>query len=303
MKLTRILLAATAVMALTTTSAFAGGACCPGSKASSAEQAGASCGSKATATQTAHAAGAGGSCGSTTGAKMASGGSCGSATGAKMASAGGCCASKGAAMSAAGSNCPAGMEHCGPANCDWASCEQMNVMYRVSNAKEEIVTADRDMAFAFAKAHKAKVQYYFLDNSYADEAAAKQALFASMNRMVNQMLTMQCVVDGEVIACEMTAAEKAAANKTPTAYRVASRDFTTRAEAEAYLKKLQAAVDAVCVTDAEGKAVKGCATDYAKESGKKKMSFKVANQVASDPVTADVLRAREQLRVVMTTQA
>jgi hypothetical protein len=269
MKTTRIIFAAAAMMAFATTSAFAGGACCAGKKASSAQQASASCGAKS-AVQTADAAGG----------------------------AGGCHGSMGAMAAATGMNCPVGA-----GACDWATCQQMNIQYRVTAANEEFKTFDREKAFAFATAEKAPVKYYFLDAAYADETAAKQALFTSMNRLVNDMLTMHCVVNGEVIACEMTAAEKAKDSKSATAWRVASRDFTSKTAAEAYLKKLQTAVASVSVVDRDGKAVKGCATDYAKECGKKNMSFKVADQVASDPVSADVLRAREQLRVVMTTQA
>jgi hypothetical protein len=223
-----------------------------------------------------------------------------SAAGARMAS--GCCAGAagagaGCCNRGAGTSCGSGAHAADMTSCTWS-----NIEYRVSAAGEELRTFDRDKALAMSASTGAPVAFYVMDTAYATEVAAQEALVASLDQHVQEMLTLQYVVNGEAVACPQAAAQMSSSGHCGMRYRVAARDFAKKAEAEAYLRKLSAAVQAVRVVDSEGNAVKGCASAHAARANHK-LTFKVGDQVAADPATADVLRAREQLRVILDSQA
>jgi hypothetical protein len=294
MKGLKIFIAAVAVIGLAAGGAFAGANC--GAKHADTQQTSATCAAKGA---TAQAADAKAGCGS---AAMSAGAGCGS----KAAAAGAGCGS--AAMAASG--CCAGGAKSASAGCmtsagacDLTKCGMSNIEYRVSVDGHDMKTFDREKAFAFAQASNVPVRFYVKETAYQNEAEANMALLTTMRERMNELLTLQYVVDGQAMKCSKTASEMASAcQDKKMAYRVASREFASQQEAESYLHKLQAAVAAVKVVDSNGKPVDGCAASHAKQCGDKKVSFKVGDQVAADPMDANLLRTREQLRIILTAQ-
>ena len=178
-----------------------------------------------------------------------------------------------------------------------------NVQYRVSADGHEMKTFDRAKAFAFAEAAQVPIHFYVMDTAYDSESDANTALLTSLRQRMNDLLTMQYVVNGEAVKCGKSASDMASSCQGKVTYRVAAHDFAERAAAEAYMQRLQAAIASVKVMDPDGKPVEGCAASHAKQCGNKNLTFKVGDEVAGDAVTANVLQAREQLRLILTAQA
>lgn len=295
MKGLTIFVAAVAVVSLAAGGVFAGPNC--GAQHADAQQASSSCAAKGATAQTADANG--GCCGMATAA--------GSGCAAKSAGAGASC--HGAAM-ASGGYCPGGAQSASAGcmtsagSCDLSQCCMSNVQYRVSVDGHEMKTFDREKAFAFAEASHVPVQFYVKDTAYENEAEANTALLTSMRERMSELLTLQYVVDGQAMKCNQSASEMASTcHEKQMTYRVASRDFASREEAQNYLTRLQNAVAAVKVVDSNGKPVDGCAASHAKQCGEKEATFKVGDQVAADPMSANLMRTREQLRIILSSQA
>jgi len=248
------------------------------------------------------------------GSALACGG-CGAHASATEASSG-CAAHDASARMAGAGDCPAGcpMGSCGmqsgmagcpgaAGGCQFAACCMNSVRYEVTAGAQHVVTFDRDKAFAFAKSTGAPVTFYVMDAAYTTESAAKEALFISLDHRLHEMLSVQRVVNGQPIACGPDAGGRAASGRATLAYRVPTHDFARPAEAAAYLRTLRAKIASVNIVAADGRPVKGCAAAYAKQCGKKNLTFKVGDQVVADAVTADVLRAQQQLAIVLGPQA
>ena len=277
MKSVKILLATTAIVAMSVSTAFAGANC--GAKASS-------CGSKQASVQTASAA------------------SCGSAATAQQASVGAACATKASAgcspaqMASCTSSCPPeAMAAC----LEKGDCAGMAVVYRVSADGVSTNYTDREQAMA-AATDGATMQFLAAGTTYETEHEAMNAMIGTIKQRMADMMTVQYQVGSETMHCGTSAAKMAESKDAKVMYRVGAKSFDSPDAAKAYLVKVESAVKAVKITDAEGQAVQ-CTSSYAKSHCSTKTAFKCGDKETKDPVQANLLMVQEQFRTLLNTEA
>lgn len=219
------------------------------------------------------------------------------------------CAAKSASLTASAKSCGAksasltASAGCDPSDCtrlvSGSGCDATHVVYRV--ALEEGAKDYFDRSEAMKAAGSNSVQFVALGTSYEDEREAQMAMLASLHERLQSFTTIQNVVNGESVACCATAAKMAKKSGSTVEYRVANRTFATKDQAEAYLGKIQAAIAAIQLTDAEGHAVEGCAVSYSKDHAN--TSFKCGTKKIDDPMQANLTVAQEKFRAILLTDA
>lgn len=158
----------------------------------------------------------------------------------------------------------------GKACCQDAALVKMPSMgYKVGDK----TVACPDEAAKLAKESKATVKYVVGDKSFEDKGEALVAYTKELNGFVESATSsIKFAVDGECMACPVSAGDAAKKSGKPMMYRVATVDFKNESDAKKALAAAKEAADKVEMKIMVGDKCMGCpvsAADVAKKENKK----------------------------------
>jgi len=169
----------------------------------------------------------------------------------------------------------------------------------------DTVTVCSKSASTLAEKSHEKMLYLVGDKSFENEAEAKAALAAELEKEIANLESMQFAVGEKCVRCPITAKSMAKESGSKVAYRVAGIDFLKKEQAEKAVALVSDAAETVKISYKVGEKSFCCdkmAGDYSKETGKS-ITYVVGDEETSCPITAKLMLNKAKIHAIIAAAA